>query len=78
MPGIAAAGLHLELARRQVELIVEDVDVALRDLQVALRFADGTTALVHVGLRLQQDDAAAADRPIAGEPLKALFQGPSP
>ena len=39
--GIAAAGLDLQLGRRQVDLVVEDVDVVLGDLEIALGLADG-------------------------------------
>ena len=40
MAGIAAAGLHPQLAGRQVELVVEDDDVGERDLEEAQRLAD--------------------------------------
>src|SRR5262245_51766436 len=78
VPGIAAAGLDPELARRQVELVVEHVDVALLDLQVALGLGHRAAAVVHVGLRLQEHDALSADAPIAGKAMEALAPRPQP
>ena len=47
--GIAATGFHFQPAGRQVDLVVKHVDVADRDLEEAKGFADGLSALVHVG-----------------------------
>ena len=51
----------------------------LVDLEVALRLADRAAAVVHVGLRLQQQDAVRRrSAPSATRPWKRFFQGPSP
>src|SRR5437868_10388760 len=73
VPGVAAPGLHLELGRHQVELVVEDVDVAFRNLQIAARLADRAAAVVHEGLRLQQHHALARNGTLAGEAMEALL-----
>ncbi|MNE63427.1 hypothetical protein D3C80_1587770 [compost metagenome] len=52
----AAAGLHAEAAGGQVDLVVEDDDLAGFDLVEARRLADRAAALVHIGLRLHQQD----------------------
>ncbi|MNX84031.1 hypothetical protein D3C86_1158110 [compost metagenome] len=52
----AAAGLHAEAARGQVDLVVEDDDLAGFDLVEARRLADRAAALVHIGLRFHQQD----------------------
>src|SRR5581483_9812508 len=71
--GVAAADFHLQLAGREVQLVMEDIDVGFRDLEIALRLADGPATVVHVGLRLQQRHAMAADQPVAGQSLEALL-----
>ncbi len=53
--GDAAARLDAHLARREIELVMEDDDVAKSELVKAHRLADRTARLVHEGLRLEQE-----------------------
>src|SRR5262249_10082854 len=71
MAGGAAAGLHLYLERGEVELVVEDGDVFRLELEEARRLADRAAALVHPGLRLEQQDAGAADAPLRDQAAEA-------
>ena len=62
MPGRAAAGLHPHLARRQVDLVMDDEHVGRRELVEAHRLADGAARLVHVGERLEKEHLLARQR----------------
>jgi hypothetical protein len=75
MPRRAAAGLHLHLERREVELVVEGGNIGEFDLEEAHRFADRTAALVHEGGRLQQQDAFRPDPTERGPALELLLPG---
>ena len=62
VPGGAAAELHLDLHRREVELVVEDGQRVEVELVEAQRLLNRVAAVVHEGLRLEQQDPVAADR----------------
>ncbi len=69
----AAADLHLHLERREVELVVEDgqgVHVELVELQ---RLLNGIAAVVHEGLRLQEQDALPADAALRDQAPELLL-----
>ena len=70
MAGSAAAGLHPTLTGREVELVVEDGDVGQAELVEAHRLADRLAAVVHIGRRLEQQDALEPDRARADQPWK--------
>ncbi len=72
VPGHPAAGLHPESAGRQVELIVEHHHVLGLQLEEVHGLGHGLAALVHVGLRLQDQDV---DRPF-GRGDRALPRQP--
>src|SRR5262249_27764011 len=72
---VAATALDANLARREIELVVEHDDVADGDLQIALRLAAGASAVVHERLRFEQDDPLPAEAPLADEAMKALAPG---
>ncbi len=63
VPSVTAARLHAQLAGRQIEFVVEHQDVGIGDLEKTLRFLHRSAAVVHVGLRFQQDDTPPADAP---------------
>ena len=73
--GIAAADLHLQLAGREVDLVVKDVDVLDGDFQEARGIADRAAAVVHVGGGLQEHDALAAERAFRRLAMEALAPG---
>ena len=62
-PAVPAADLHLHLERREVELVVEDGQGVHVELVEAHRLLNRVAAVVHEGLRLQQQHALAADPP---------------
>ena len=59
--GEAAADAHLHLERREIELVVEDGQRVIVELVEAQRLLNRIAAVVHEGLRLEQQDAMAAD-----------------
>src|SRR5512133_1393248 len=68
--GIAAADLHTQLSRREVELVVEHDDVVELDLVEPRRLVHGAAGIVHESLRLDQDDALAGDLAFAATRLE--------
>ena len=75
MAGIAAAELHAQFGRGQVEFVMEDDDVGGGGLEEARSFADRAAGLVHIGLRQQQQRLFAADRRLAGVSLETAAPG---
>ena len=63
MAGSAAAALDPQLARPQIDLVVDHDDLLGRDLIEPRRLGDRFAGIVHEGLRLQQKPPLAADRP---------------
>src|SRR6266404_3534350 len=57
----AAANLHLDLERGKVELVVEDGQRIHVELVKVKRLLNCIAAVVHEGLRLQQEHSLAAD-----------------
>src|SRR5690242_8702591 len=68
--GISPAHLDAHLAGRQIDLVVEHDDVGERKLVEILRLGDGSSGVVHVGLRLEQQHALAAERAFRRHGLK--------
>ena len=64
VPGVPAALLEPQLARDQVQLVVEHPDVLRRDLEVAHRLANRLARQVHEGLRLDQQHPVGAKAPL--------------
>src|SRR5581483_4706616 len=65
-----AAALHLDAAEVEVALVVHDEHVLRLDLEERGRRADRTARVVHVRLRLQEDELLVADldlRELPGE-----------
>ena len=72
-PAVPPPMLHLDLHRREVELVVEGgqrVDVELVEAQ---RLLNRVAAVVHVGLRLEQQDLVAADAAFADQAAEFLL-----
>src|SRR5438067_2213672 len=69
--GTAAAALDPELARPQVDLVVDHDDLVRRDLVEAYRGEHRFAGGVHEGLRPQQQTAAAANHPFRKLALEA-------
>src|SRR5205807_4356537 len=68
--GEPAAVLHLETSEVEVALVVDDEHVAGLDLEERGGSADGATRLVHIRLRLEQDELLVSDldlRDLPGE-----------
>ena len=59
--GEAAADAHLDLQRREVELVVEDGQRVFVELVEVQRLLNRVAAVVHEGLRLEQQDPVTAD-----------------
>src|SRR5262245_32724813 len=76
--GVAAARLDAHFTGRQVELVVEHQDVGVGDFEKALALLYGAAAVVHVGLRLQQQHPPTGNVAVAGQAMKALFPWPEP
>ena len=77
-PASAAADAHLHLERREVELVVEDGQRFLVELVEVQRLLNRVAAVVHEGLRLDQQHPVAADAAF-GDRLRNFFcQGPKP
>ena len=68
--GIAAAGFDLDLARRQIEFVMEDEDVCVFNFEKTLGFADRAAAFIHESFGLQQRDPLVADGAFTDEALK--------
>src|SRR5690606_25260891 len=62
LPGGTAALLHTEPPGREVDLVVEDDHLGGLHLVEARSLGHGPAALVHIGLRLHQQDLHAAAR----------------
>ena len=67
---IAAAGFDFDFAGSQIKLVVKNVYAVEVNFQEALGFANGATALVHVGLGFQKRDALGADGTFANVTLE--------
>ena len=72
----AAADAHLDLERREVELVVEDGERVDVELVEAQRLLNRVAAVVHEGLRLEQQDALAADAAFRDQAAELLRPGP--
>ena len=75
MPGGSAADLHLDLEGREIELVVEDGKRIHVELVEAQRLGDRFAAVVHEGLRLEQQDALAADAALRDQAAEFLLPG---
>ena len=71
MARISAAALHPQLSFIQIELVVKHGDRVELRLEETRRLADRTSAVVHIGLRLQEEHALAADHRFRGFALEA-------
>src|SRR6516162_9204793 len=78
MPGIAAAALDAQLARPQIDLVVDHDDFRRRDLEEPRRLGDRLAGIVHKGLRFQQQPALAADRRIGELALEPAAKARDP
>jgi hypothetical protein len=76
VPGGAAAGLHLDLERRQVELVVEHRQRVHPELVEPQRLADCPAALVHERRRLEQQHAGPGDPAFLQPALELLLHRP--
>ena len=77
LPRIAAAGLHLQLAGGQVDLVMDHHQRIQRQLEEAQRRADAVARQVHVGLGLEQIGLAAAKLAFGQTGLRTCaFHGP--
>ena len=74
-PGRAAAVLHLDLERREVELVVEHGQRVGAQLVEAQRLADRAAAVVHEGRGLEQQHLFAAD-PAFLQPARGTSSAP--
>src|SRR5438132_4497324 len=78
MAGAAAAELHPEFARAQIDLVMYDDDLRRQDLEKSCSFADGLAGKVHKGLRLEQQHPLAADRPLREFALEPTAKSRAP
>src|SRR5579885_668145 len=76
--GSAAAPLHPELARSEVDLVINDGDLVRRDLVEARTGTDRIARTVHEGLRLQQKHPHVADRAFGQGALELGTEGRHP
>ena len=70
MARVTPARLDPDLARREVQLVVQHHDIGRIELQVPHRLAHRLAAGVHEGLRLQGHDLLAPEPPFRGQPLE--------
>src|SRR3546814_1892128 len=70
VPRRAAAALHLDLHRREVEFVIKGGDVLRRELVEIQRRAHAAAAFVHEGRGLAQQHALAPDAAILNPALK--------
>jgi len=70
--GMPPGGLYPQFSGHEVQLIMEDDNVLWIDLIEARRFANGAAALIHKGLRFEQQGLYAPKAPFAAQPLKLL------
>ena len=77
MAGVAAADLDPDLARREIEFVVNDDERGEAELEIAQRLADAAPGFVHVGLRLEQHDARSRPAPSATSPWYRARNGPN-
>ena len=75
MPGNTTAKLHPQLARRQIKLIMKGNDILGRDFQESSGLLHGITTRIHVGLRLQCQNALASNGAFRHFTLEALAPG---
>jgi hypothetical protein len=76
--GVAAADLDPHLARREIELVVDDDERAEVELRIAQSFADAASGIVHIGLRLEQNHTLIADQPVRHQSLVPGAKGAEP
>ncbi len=74
-PALPPPSLNSELARRQIEFVVQDDDIAQGNLEKARCLADRAPALVHVGVGLEQQHLFAADLAVGRQTLELLLPG---
>jgi hypothetical protein len=73
MAGESAADAHLDLERSEVELVMEDGQGVEVELVEAQRLLNRIAAVVHEGLRLDQQDAIPADSAFRDEAAEFLL-----
>src|SRR3546814_4989109 len=72
VPRRAAAALHLDLHRREVEFVIKGGDVLRRELVEIERRAHDAAAFVHEGSGIEQQHALAPAAAIMKQALKLL------
>src|SRR5436305_2850012 len=73
MPGGPAAELHLDLERREVELVVKDGQGVPIELIEAQRLLNRIAAVVHEGLGLEQQNAVSPKAPFGDQASEFLL-----
>src|ERR1051325_5642879 len=71
--GATAADAPLHLERREVELVVEDRQRVIVELVEAQRLLNRVAAVVHEGLRLEEEDAVAAEASFGDQTAELLL-----
>src|SRR5204863_5594182 len=71
MPGGATAALHPQLARPQIDFVMDHDDFRRQNLEEPRCLSDRFPRSVHKGLRLQQQPSLAADRTLRELALEA-------
>src|SRR5437870_13736457 len=71
MPGSATAALHPELARPQIDFVMDHDDFRRQNLEEPRRLGDRFPRSVHKGLRLQQQPSLPSDRALRELALEA-------
>ena len=69
---MAAALLHFHFKRGKVQLVVKNGHLLNLEFEKAHCFADATTALIHIGRRLKENDLFRPQSPFLG-PASKLF-----
>src|SRR5690606_21663013 len=69
----AAVGLDAQLARNEIEFVIDDDEIGGRQLVEAHGLADGLAGKVHEGLRLDQQHLLAVNHAIGNLGLKLLL-----
>src|SRR5262249_32123877 len=77
MAGSTATALHPQLARSQVNLIVDHSDVCRWDPKEPRCLGNRLARVIHIGLRLQQKPSFAGDHPLREFALEAAAKAPS-
>jgi hypothetical protein len=75
MAGIAAAGFDAQFGRSEVQLVVQHDDVGERDFMERGCFLHGATAVVHIGLRLEEESPRPVEIAFGDQAGKLLAPG---